>query len=284
MPKVKRQRKHNIEAIRRRWSSDVQSTENSGSSSDGEFLSPESIDLSEINFSDSSIIDNIRDLFTFCKERLNNRHLSVLLYMSLRFFGKSWREIDAFLTAIGAMTTKSAHKWSDILINDDFNEILIDQRGGKRFDSFWDAYPDLEIETKQFVTDQCSKKEATFTIERLVEFIDDRVHEIDGTVKDDSSKKRSIESCRLDLRRFGAKYTGNKARPYFLGHERDDVVNYRQEFVNYFVNNQSNFYCLSEDPEPKWILPNKDATILICKPLTGITGTNFISIVLFDLC
>ena len=41
----------------------------------------------------------------------------------------------------------------------------MEDRGGKRGDSFWDCYPDLELEAKQFIFEECSKKEATFTAE-----------------------------------------------------------------------------------------------------------------------
>ncbi|CAF4910182.1 unnamed protein product, partial [Rotaria sp. Silwood2] len=34
----------------------------------------------------------------------------VLMYMSLRHFGHTWRDIDAFLGTIDGMTATSAHK------------------------------------------------------------------------------------------------------------------------------------------------------------------------------
>ncbi|CAF1586967.1 unnamed protein product, partial [Didymodactylos carnosus] len=61
------------------------------------------------------------------------------------------------------MTAKTSHKWADVLINQDFDEFTNDSRGGKRGDSFFDLFPDLELEARQFVFEQCSKKEASFT-------------------------------------------------------------------------------------------------------------------------
>ncbi|CAF4582330.1 unnamed protein product, partial [Rotaria socialis] len=105
------------------------------------------------------------------------------------------------------------------LVNKDFDEFTIDERGGKRGDSFWDFYPDLELKSKQFVYQECSKTEATFTIEMLVRFIDQRFYELNNLKKVDQQLVRSVESCRLDLRRFSVKFTANSSRPYFLGHE-----------------------------------------------------------------
>jgi hypothetical protein len=47
-------------------------------------------------------------------------------------------------------------------------------------------------------------------------------------------KIRSENSCRRDLLKWGAKYEKIKKRPYFHGHERPDVVEYRNEFVKIF--------------------------------------------------
>src|SRR5690349_801750 len=98
----------------------------------------------------------------------------------------------------------------------DFDEFTADERGGKRFDAFWDYYPDLELEARQFVTEECSKTEASFTTETLARFIDTRFYELNNIKKVDLGLVRSVESCRLDLRRFGAKYTANVGRPYYL--------------------------------------------------------------------
>ncbi|CAF4459093.1 unnamed protein product, partial [Rotaria magnacalcarata] len=76
---------------------------------------------------------------------------------------------------------------SDLLtfLNKDFDEFTIDERGGKRGDSFWDCYPDLELEEKQFVYQECSKIEATFTVETLARFIDQRFYELNNLKKID---------------------------------------------------------------------------------------------------
>ncbi|CAF1530301.1 unnamed protein product [Rotaria sordida] len=265
MPKVKKQRSHNRDLNTRRWSKDSISQESVNSSSEDEtFVILSDDDADFINFSNKSILNDIADLFSFCKETINTRFISVLMYMGLRHFGHSWRDVDAFLRTIGGMTATSAHKWSTILLNKDFDEFTAEGRGGKRVDAFWDCYPDLELEAKQFVMKECSKTEASFTAESLARFIDTRFYELNNIKKVDLELVRSIRSCRLDLRHFGAKYTTNVGRPYYLGHERPDVIQHREQFVKYFLQNEDKFYTITDDLSPQWKFPKDYATVLLC--------------------
>ena len=142
-----------------------------------------------------------------------------------------------------------------IHINEDFDDFIIDDRGSKKNDSFWDRFPDLELEVKHFIVQECSKKEASFSADTLAWFIDERFYQITELKKVDSTLIRSPESCRLNLRRFGAKYIKNKGRPYFLGHEREDVVNHRKDFVKYFLFNEDRYNTLTNDLVPQWKFP-----------------------------
>ena len=94
-----------------------------------------------------------------------------MIYTALRRFGHSWRGIDQFLNAMDGMSTKSAHKWSCVLVNQDLEEFSTGERGGKQNDSFWNCFPDLELEARQFVIQECSKKEASFTTETLANLL-----------------------------------------------------------------------------------------------------------------
>lgn len=77
---------------------------------------------------------------------------------------------------------------------------------------------------------------------------------------------RSERSCRLDLRRWGAKYEANAQRPYFEGHERDDVVKHRNEFINYFLEHKNFYHTITDGEIPTWSRPTKNPQrILICK-------------------
>jgi hypothetical protein len=82
------------------------------------------------------VLNDISDLFSFRKERINTRFSSVLIYMSLRHFGRSWRDVESFLISIRGMTARTSHKWANILVTKDFDEFINDDRGGKRGASF----------------------------------------------------------------------------------------------------------------------------------------------------
>ncbi|CAF2893742.1 unnamed protein product [Rotaria sp. Silwood2] len=184
--------------------------------------------------------------------------------MSLRHLGHSSRDVESFLTSIGGMTIKTCHKWTNILVNKDFDEFTIEERGRKRGDSFWDCYSDLELEANQFVYQECSKTDATFAAETLARFIEQLFYELNNEKKVDQQLVRSLESCKLDLRRFGAKYTADSSRPYFLGYEREDVVKHRKEFVKYFIEHEQHFYTITNDVVPQWKIPTTDPIILLC--------------------
>ncbi|CAM2715537.1 unnamed protein product [Rotaria socialis] len=112
--------------------------------------------------------------------------------------------------------------------------------------------------------EECSKTEAAFTVETLARFIDQRFYELNNPKKIDQQLVRSVESCRLGLRRFGVKFTANSSRPYFLGHEREDMVKHRQEFVKYFIEREQHFYTITNDAVPQWRIPTTAPTILLC--------------------
>ncbi|CAF4504576.1 unnamed protein product, partial [Didymodactylos carnosus] len=166
MPKTPRRKKlsqkaGNLEGRRLNESFHSENLESSSSEDETVIINPDD-DTDRIDFKSPTILNDLTDLYTFCQSQLNTRFLTTLLSTSLRYLGHSWRETDAFLKEIDGMTCRTAHKWANILVNGDFDECTKDERGGKRGDSFWDCYPDLELEAKQFTLEECSKKEASF--------------------------------------------------------------------------------------------------------------------------
>lgn len=130
---------------------------------------------------------------------------------------------------------------------------------------FWDCYPELEISARQFSVAACSRKASSFTVQELSEFVTQKFYELYDVQKVDDSLVRSVESLRLDLRRWGIHYSSNKARPYFLGHERIDVVEHRKGMIDYFIQNENNYYRVSDGDNPVWISPTGSSpTIMIC--------------------
>lgn len=66
-----------------------------------------------------------------------------------------------------------------------------------------------------------------------------------------------------DLERWGISFDKNTSKPYFEGHEREDVVEKRKEFVEYFSTRLHNYYRPSEDKIPAWISPSSDRPVIL---------------------
>ena len=205
---------------------------------------------------------DIGDLAEMCKSKCDTKYLSTLLYMSLRYFNVKWEDVDEFLKNFGFMIAKTSHKWATVFIKGDYEEFSNDLRGGKRTDSFYDTFPKIEADARAFVVQACSQKSAD-----LVQFIDIKYYELTGIPKQIGDDLiRSERSCRLDLRRWGAKFEANSQRPYFEGHERDDVVKHRNEFINYFLAYKDFYYTVTDSDTPMWNMSIQNPPrILICK-------------------
>ncbi|CAF2041902.1 unnamed protein product [Rotaria magnacalcarata] len=251
-------------AIEKRWSPEQHSLSDEDIycidiSTDDELSSNYSNLKERINVSD------IGDIYELCKTYCSTRYLSVLIYLTLRHFNVSCRDTDAFLKDIGSYTRETSHNWSWKFLNGNFDEFINDKRGGKRGDSFYDIYPELEEEARAFAVIQCNKKAASFTAYELAQFIDNRYYEINDIQKNDLKLVRSVECCRLDLRRWGAHFDINSNRPYFEGHERSDVREHREQFVRQFLTNQDSYYTVNSDEDPSWNKQKSSRpTILIC--------------------
>jgi hypothetical protein len=71
----------------------------------------------------------------------------------------------------------------------------------------------------------CAAKAAYFDAFELATFIDNQFYSLTGIKKDpEDALIRSVQSYRLDLRRWGARFDSNSQRPYFEGHERIHII------------------------------------------------------------
>lgn len=289
MPRQSKRRAQGMNAVNARWN-----REKDHQSSDDVMLTAQrfdemmSMDLSEEDHSTpyssdeehnrnnkSSFRRNIhvcdmRDIFQLCEEKSSKKNLSVLLYLILRYFKISFEEIAVLQKEIGALSAQVAHKWAQIFLEGDFDKFCVEGRGGKRCDAFYDVYPEIEAEAKAFSVLQCQEKSASFTAMDLAHFIDRKYYEITSGNKTEADLVRSVESCRIDLRHWGARFESNSLRPYFEGHDRPDVLAHRSEFIRHFPNYKRNYYTITPGEDPSWQRPKSTtSTILICRVLFG---------------
>ena len=188
----------------------------------------------QMDFKDKLDLPSIDDVFELCTRECGSRKLSLLVYMVLRHFGHTWGDIDALLHNIDGNQCTIAHKWAETFLTSDFDAFEDDGRDGKHNDGFYYLFPELEIEAKACGIESCSKKSANFSTVDLAKYLDKGFYELTHTSKINDTLVSSSESCRLDLRRWSAKFQQNSQRPCIERHERHDVVKHRQEFVSYF--------------------------------------------------
>ena len=102
--------------------------------------------------------------------------------------------------------------------------------------SFCDIFPDIDLSAKSYCIRRCAAKAAEFDAFELAKFIDKQFYKLTSIKKDpEDSLIRSVKSCRLDLRRWGAHFESNSQRPFFESHERQDVVQHRAKFLQHFL-------------------------------------------------
>jgi hypothetical protein len=75
----------------------------------------------------------------------------------------------------------------------------------------------------------------------LCNFIDSLFYELTEETKECSILTRSESSIREDLKRWGVNFGSSKSI-YFEGHERPDVVADREQYEDYFLSRQENYY------------------------------------------
>ncbi|CAF4724977.1 unnamed protein product, partial [Rotaria sp. Silwood2] len=177
---------HLLNAYKIRWSNESKDASSDDSSFSMDISDEDEGGVNHLNFNDRIKLCDIADIFELCKNQCNIRYLSVFIYLTLRRFNISYQETDIFLKDIGGLTEEVAHKWSNLFINGKFDEFVTDGRGGKRGDSFYDVYPELEAEGKAFAVSQCEQKAPSFTADDLANFIDKIFYEINNCEKADS--------------------------------------------------------------------------------------------------
>ncbi|CAF1647646.1 unnamed protein product, partial [Didymodactylos carnosus] len=184
MPKSKRRTRSETFGFKKRSSSSYYE-EPPKSSSEDEFILNLQQDK-DIDFSSADVLSKVSEVMEFLKQTSSTKCLSVLLYMSLRRFNITYRDTDAFLAEVGGYRAQACHRQTDRLLNYGFDRFVASARGGKRGDSFWDVYSDMEAAARDFAIQGCMRKAASFTVEELADYIDTKYREIHGLPKDGS--------------------------------------------------------------------------------------------------
>ena len=169
-------------AATRRWATDSVSI--SAEDSDEEII----IDLNDLSakeqleFSLGGNIDvsDIEDLFEIVKNQTSIRSLSVLVYLSITYFGVTWRKVDIFLKELGALGAEICNRWSDVFIQGDLNKFFEDNRGGKRGLSFFDIYPELESMAKLYAFESRKRKSSSFIALELAQYLNKQCYKLTG--------------------------------------------------------------------------------------------------------
>ncbi|CAF1516782.1 unnamed protein product [Rotaria sordida] len=192
------------------------------------------------------------------KHSLHSRNIQLamkrLLNKDLQHETESSLESDEDEMKINEDSSDTLTLWGrEIGALSDLDLFCGDNRGGKRIAEFYDVYPEIELAAKSYSIERCANKSADFTALDLAIFIDQNYYELINTTKDKNTNLiRSVPSCRLDLRRWGARFDSNSKRPYFEGHERVDVVCERENFVKYFLDRTDQYNTVSDDENPLW--------------------------------
>jgi hypothetical protein len=185
MPQISKRRRQALAAIESRWRK-----ENDDQSNDV-FIPEISINMDDFNghkeeqefFKNKISILDIGNIFEVIGQETSLRSLSVLMYLSLMYFGIAWREIDSFLKDIGGLSAETCNKWGTILLEQELEEFLVDNRGGKHGECFYDMYPELESMAKLYALEGCKRKSASFTCLELAQYVDDQYYELTGEVR-----------------------------------------------------------------------------------------------------
>ena len=116
-------------------------------------------------------VSDIGDLFEVVKNQTSVRSLSILVYLSLMYFGVTWGKVDIFLKQLGALSAETCNRWREIFIEGDLDEFFEDNRGGKHGLSFFDIYPELENVAKLYVLEFCERKSTSFNAVELAQYL-----------------------------------------------------------------------------------------------------------------
>ena len=107
------------------------------------------------------------------------RVLSMIVYVTLRLANISYERVGEILKELNLNGVSNfSYCTNEFIANYDVYVVMRDRRGSYKRETFYDIFPNLENEARKFAMIGCSKKESSFSVQSLVEFVDRRVREL----------------------------------------------------------------------------------------------------------
>lgn len=180
--------------------------------------------------------------------QFHERKFAVSVYMMLKLSGVSHAKIDEMMSKFGTLTWRTAHVFCRKIINGDEDCVEDENRGKYKRETIFDVIPELKEDILQYSINKVAEKNSKFTVASLAEYSIKKANEYKPEL--DPKPLLSQHFLEKTLACLGFYWGNNKARPYFQGHEREDVVKTRDNFVRYFSDN-SNSYDVYVKNEPE---------------------------------
>ena len=185
-------------------------------------------------------------------------------------------KIEHILRTLNSICYKTAELYANKLVNSVFDALTINNRGRYHRYSVFEFFPDLKDHLHEFVVDRVSQKTSFFNIKMC---IDESHSYLKRSLPDyDYSEIINTKSIQNLLENWGFKYSNNKARPFINGHEREDVVLTRKDFVDYFASGEADYFIYQKcGEEYNWKHPvsARSSRIIIAHDESTIRSGNF---------
>ena len=147
---------------------------------------------------------------------IHERILATSFYMVLKLIGTKRTLISSLLEKLGSLTDKTAHRYVSKFINGD-EDILFEENRGKYIrDDIFDRIPDLTADIKRFTIEKVSQKNASFTINELLQYSTKQFLSYEPLL--DPKHFISVKGLNRLITSWGFFWGKNKIRPYINGH------------------------------------------------------------------
>jgi hypothetical protein len=168
------------------------------------------------------------------------RLFGLVIFICLKLSGLSRAKLKEILAMLKTSNYCTAELYAHYLIVGDKEGLLADNRGKYQRFSIFENYPELKDYLLEITIVKVSTKVSTFSIKSFIEnghkFIDE------NHLCADIKHYINYRSTQNFLHDHGFRFSNNKIRPFIDGHERDDVIERREFFINYLHDNLKSFW------------------------------------------